>query len=205
MMPTNEPVSVMNSNPSRTEKRKQQTRQRIKQATIQLLRKNGYETLSIHDIMEEADLGRGTFYIHFSDKESVVWEVIRESFKTYSTEIEEEVNCPCGIPDAQCFWWRIFKRANENRELYQILFTGTINGVLTQWMYQYLSAIIAQRLPLILDVEKANIPPQFAVQMLTGAVMRLVIWWLENPDEMSYYEMGEKFYQMTLRMGQDLA
>lgn len=63
---------------NRAERRKQQTRAAIKQAAFDLLREMGYQKLSVRAITERADVGYGTFYIHFSDKDDVVWEVVKE-------------------------------------------------------------------------------------------------------------------------------
>jgi len=58
------------------------------QSTLQLVLEKGYEAVSIQDITDRADLGRGTFYIHFKDKEEVVWNAFRELF----LELEQQAH-----------------------------------------------------------------------------------------------------------------
>ena len=68
----------MNTSPvNRFERRKQRTRDQLKQAAIGLILEKGYDAVQVQDITDRADLGRGTFYIHFADKEDVVWRAVR--------------------------------------------------------------------------------------------------------------------------------
>ena len=63
----------MNVSPlSRHERRRLQTRRLLMQTTLQLVLEKGFGGVSIQDITDRADLGRGTFYIHFKDKDEVV-------------------------------------------------------------------------------------------------------------------------------------
>ncbi len=66
---------MINSPPSasRHARRRAQTRNLLVQSALALVLERGYEATTIQDITERADLGRGTFYIHFKDKEEAVW------------------------------------------------------------------------------------------------------------------------------------
>lgn len=47
---------------------KQQSRQRILQSAAKLFTANGFDNVSIDEVMADADLTRGAFYAHFSSK-----------------------------------------------------------------------------------------------------------------------------------------
>jgi AcrR family transcriptional regulator len=152
---------------NRTERRKQHTRQRIKQAALTLLNQHGYDTLAVHTIMDYADLGRGTFYTHFQDKDALIQEILHDSFKHYREEIEADIpDCPCGTDNARCLWLRIFKRAYEHSHLYRIVLQTNNAAAVRQWVQTYLSGVIADHLDVLLDVRKAEISPDYAVQFL---------------------------------------
>ncbi len=57
---------------SRRERKKIQSKQAILQASIHLFSTKGFQDTSIADIMNEADLGIGTFYNYFESKEEVL-------------------------------------------------------------------------------------------------------------------------------------
>ena len=57
------------------EKRKaqgQETEQKILETARQLMRKNGYDAVSIRDICKEAGVTTGAFYHHFRSKEEML-------------------------------------------------------------------------------------------------------------------------------------
>ena len=58
--------------PSRRERKKDETRQRIFDAAIALFREKGFEATTVDEITEKADVGRGTFFNHFPRKETVL-------------------------------------------------------------------------------------------------------------------------------------
>ncbi|MBI1949419.1 MAG: TetR/AcrR family transcriptional regulator [Deltaproteobacteria bacterium] len=60
---------------SRVEKRKQDTRQRIAHAALELFAKRGIDATTIAEISEAADIGKGTFFTYFPTKEDVFVEV----------------------------------------------------------------------------------------------------------------------------------
>jgi AcrR family transcriptional regulator len=57
--------------PSRRERKKDETRQRIFDAAISLFRERGFEATTVDEITEKADVGRGTFFNYFHRKEAI--------------------------------------------------------------------------------------------------------------------------------------
>ncbi|TXH69656.1 MAG: TetR/AcrR family transcriptional regulator [Thiothrix sp.] len=75
---------------------KPQTRERILNSAAQLFTKNGYEGVSIDQVMAEAGLTRGAFYSHFADKSSLYAAAIqyasKERFRFYRAELTAGVS-----------------------------------------------------------------------------------------------------------------
>ena len=61
---------------TRTERRSQETRARIISATEALIRTRPLDDLTIAEITDAADVGHGTFYVHFNSKYEVVVPII---------------------------------------------------------------------------------------------------------------------------------
>ena len=57
--------------PSRTERRKAETRRRLMEAAAEVYADVGVEGATIGAITEAADVGLGTFYLHFDDKDDI--------------------------------------------------------------------------------------------------------------------------------------
>jgi AcrR family transcriptional regulator len=65
--------------PSRTERRRAETRRRLLEAGQSVIGERGVAGLRITDVTERADVALGSFYNHFSSKEELVDEVVRLS------------------------------------------------------------------------------------------------------------------------------
>lgn len=62
---------------TRVERRKQDTRARILAAAETLMRANPVDTVTIQDITEAADVGHGSFYLHFKSKYEVLVPIVQ--------------------------------------------------------------------------------------------------------------------------------
>src|SRR5689334_21487919 len=53
------------------DKRIQRTRELLQKALIELINERGYDAITVQDIVEKANLGRTTFYLHYSSKDEL--------------------------------------------------------------------------------------------------------------------------------------
>jgi AcrR family transcriptional regulator len=76
-------------NLSRRDRKKQRTRRDIYEAAMRLFGRSGFGAVTIADICKEADVGRGTFFLHFPSKAALLYEFNRrvaEEFRATLTE-----------------------------------------------------------------------------------------------------------------------
>lgn len=64
--------------PGRGARRKQQTRQRLMRAALELMAERGRDGVAINEITEAADVGFGSFYNHFESKEAIHSALVEE-------------------------------------------------------------------------------------------------------------------------------
>jgi AcrR family transcriptional regulator len=83
------------SEPTRRERKKDETRRRIFDAAIALFRERGFEATTVDDITERADVGRGTFFNHFPRKDAVLAFLSEER----SREAEENLSLLLEAPE----------------------------------------------------------------------------------------------------------
>jgi AcrR family transcriptional regulator len=81
--------------PNRMERRRLETRAKLMAATLKLLIKKGVDKMTLDDITETADLGRRTFYYHFSSKEACIVATVADAYKKHA----EDVDAVHGVED----------------------------------------------------------------------------------------------------------
>lgn len=73
----------METQSERSNRRMKQTRQLLRQAFIDVMQEKGFMSMRIQDITERADVNRGTFYVHFTDKYALLEAISREDFRRH--------------------------------------------------------------------------------------------------------------------------
>jgi AcrR family transcriptional regulator len=55
-----------------TDRRVQRTRRLLHKAFMSLILEKKYESITVQEILDRADVGRSTFYMHFRDKDELL-------------------------------------------------------------------------------------------------------------------------------------
>ena len=84
------------SKPSRHTRRAQATRDKLLDAARSLFAEKGFNLTSIDDITRRADVGKGTFYYHFSNWDEIIEALVTRMLNDLLAAIEEDCQ---GISD----------------------------------------------------------------------------------------------------------
>jgi len=74
---------------SRRLRKKERTRREIYEAAMRLFSRHGFEAATISDICEEADVGRGTFFLHFPSKAALLYEFNQRTAEEFRATLGE--------------------------------------------------------------------------------------------------------------------
>jgi AcrR family transcriptional regulator len=74
---------------SRRERKKERTRREIYDAAMSLFARKGFDQATIAEICEAADVGRGTFFLHFPTKAALLYEFNTRVAESFRSELEE--------------------------------------------------------------------------------------------------------------------
>jgi AcrR family transcriptional regulator len=64
---------------TRTQKRAKRTRKKLKKAALDVFSEKSVDAATVEEITEKADVGKGTLYQHFADKEQMVVTLVEEA------------------------------------------------------------------------------------------------------------------------------
>jgi len=181
--------------PTRGARRKTETRRRLLAAARGVFAREGLENATIAQITREADVGFGTFYLHFATKEDAYRAVVTEGFDDLAQSLvhARDVACARGEP-----WWELVRGsvraycvfAERNHELFQVMFAGGLAGVgLGRELQERFAGLFARELAKASasapsHTQPAPYPylPQPVALAAVVALTRSTLWWLA-PEE----------------------
>lgn len=88
----------------------------------------------------------------------------------------------------------MFRHADENRDLYRIMLGGQGASLLTNRVQDYLAADFVNDMIHMPELFGHDLPPEIVAQIATGAIMRLILWWLENDNDYTPEQIAEMLY-----------
>lgn len=173
------------------DRRSQRTRQALGDALVELMMEKGYDSVSIKEIIERANVGRSTFYTHFTDKDDLFVSQLDRLMELLGQHIPQEHTE--GNPYFPSLG--LFLHIKQQWRLYRILSWGTGVDVLTKHLQKSMCEMIEQRL--VADGQRYDVPAPVIANFLAGSFLALVRWWLENKMAYSPEEMDAMFRKLA--------
>ena len=84
---------------SRAQKRAKRTRNKLKEAALDAFSEKSIDAVTVAEITEKADVGKGTLYQHFDDKEEIVVTLIEEAIEHLIERIRSYDSAPETLED----------------------------------------------------------------------------------------------------------
>lgn len=172
------------------DRRQRKTRKSIYDAFESLMMREHYGSVTVAQIIEQADIGRSTFYAHFETKDELLSQMCAEMFA------------------------HIFEGVNEHCVTHANLEATDLGGVLAHLLYHlrdshsgvcgkliaegepHFCAYFSKELSCLFErrVETpACAEPQLCLAMLSAAFLQAVTWWFLHNAELSPEEIVSNF------------
>lgn len=94
-------TEVADGRAARAERRRTQRREAIVAAAKSVFRDKGYHQASVHDIIDEARIARGTFYLYFSSKQEVFGHLVEEFLQLTRGQVRRISLEPDALPPVE--------------------------------------------------------------------------------------------------------
>ena len=176
------------------DRRSQRTRHLINNALLELLFEQRYETITVQDILDRADIGRSTFYTHYYDKEDVLESIAGQMLDTFSQQFSQR-NVEQGIVPGL----ELFEHVQQHYQYFQAFLRGYAGELLWKSAQNALSKTIEQSLiNMYAEKPSTSIPWPLIAQYLAGAFLSLLRWWLDAEMPYTPEQMEKIFQQLAL-------
>lgn len=168
------------------QKRKTNTKENIKKAFIQLIKDKGFDSLTVSDLAREANINRGTFYLHYLDKydllDKLEMDIIEDLKEILLTNPEhEETDEPAELIPYE----KILEALNYIKKDYHFIealagdggdpnFIQKVENVISEMIQSKLQETDNQLR------SKEHLPADYAEKIFLSSVVTIIELWIEK-------------------------
>jgi AcrR family transcriptional regulator len=194
---------------AKQERQTQSTAERLQQALTALIHEAGYDAITIQAIVDRAQVGRTTFYLHFRSKddlflschEAIVSQFHAEPHPAGAREDLLAADAPSGMVSA-------YAHLAEARSLLFPILRGKDGLAILRLMRERAAHAIEANLRTAFVEADCTLPLGVLANYLAGAQVALVQWWLEKrqpyaPDHLAqaYHRLQRAAIREAFRLG----
>jgi AcrR family transcriptional regulator len=179
----------------RTDRRVGKTRRALKEALTDLILEKGYESVTVQDLIDRADVGRSTFYAHFMDKDDLLMAILAD------LEMPDP-DANGWNPDDPAFGWtlELFRHFGSGKRLFKAV-AGSQSGVLarreTTQRLERLAQAELSRLQVARKLDAFKV--ETVVRFLVGTFIGFMDWWIRDEnDHLAAQQVDHAFRALVL-------
>lgn len=189
----------------KVDRRIQRTRALLRGALMQLIvdDEKAYDAITIQDITDTANVARTTFYLHFTDKDDLLFSTMRDIYEelfqgelTSYTEISDLGAITPDNCDATDF-----EHVEQYADFYRIMLSERGSAAFLARVRDYLAQGILdlslkQLLP---EGKEPRVPLEVIAYAIAGAHIGVIKWWLDNEMPMTAQHISYQLYSLLTR------
>lgn len=182
------------------DRRAARTREMLHHALMSLILKRRYEAITIKDICDTANVGRSTFYAHYTSKDDLKRSGLESLRRLLVDRQRNALAAPGDMRDRRLgFSLTMFEHARDHIDLYRALVGGRGGTVALGTIRRTLSDLVRDELAASADKNSADvIPREFVVQYLVGAYMAVLTWWLDGGAKLPPARIDAMFRRLAI-------
>lgn len=181
--------------PQKEDRRSRRTRQLLGDALVELMLEKHFESITVQDILDRADVGRSTFYAHYTDKEGLLLSQIEHIIHDMEVYASESGSIHHGVlPSLE-----LFRHVKQQRRLMQAFVWGRGAEILTQDFQGQISRLIEQNLNTLTgDAVAFSVPVAVVAKFVMSTFLMLLRWWFDEDMRHTPEEMEEMFQKLVM-------
>ncbi len=184
---------------AKTDRRAQRTQELLQKALIELIGEGGYDAITIQDIVDHANIGRTTFYKHFTSKDDLFMschEVFVSEFQfgpLYPHPLSREELLS---PEVPMMMTLAYQHLDEARTRLYPIFQGKDGSLILRQMRDRSTREIEATLRTAFAETESAIPLDVLSNYLAGARIALMQWWLEKRRPHTPETLAHTFHRL---------
>lgn len=189
----------MSKNEKKIDPRVKRTRQLLRQALMDLIPEKGYHAITIQDIADRATLNRATFYLHYRDKDDLLYTGMREVLDELSATnpLPKEESGVLSVEETHTTIELDLKLVAQNISFYRAMLGEHGVWGFAHALQKYFYEITENRLTSVFGkLPEGPVPPEIVLAYVTSAYVGIIQWWVEQDMPYSISEMADNLVQL---------
>lgn len=176
------------------DRRQQKTRQAIFRAFSSLLERKNFGNITVQEIIDEANVGRSTFYAHFETKDDLLKAMCTDIFQhVFSDDLKQESN-------------HDFSHAGHDfeKEITHILYhlqdsRKNLKGLLAcesgAIFMKYFKGYLREMFPAYVEKRHYQAPAEYVLDIAVCSFAETVRWWITENEEYTPEQVAAFFME----------
>ncbi|WP_154838445.1 TetR/AcrR family transcriptional regulator [Staphylococcus sp. Marseille-Q1834] len=182
------------------DRRIRKTKSAIKKAFIQLLKEKDLDKITVQDISDQADINRGTFYLHYEDKYTLLSDMEDE----YISEIwsltqfnQFNANSPETIADEfiNNTLTKILQHIADNMDFYHTILQLDRKSKLEDKIYFLIKENMQKYISVNNEID--GIPEMYFHSYVAGATISIIKYWVQDEHRISVDELTQHIFKIV--------
>jgi AcrR family transcriptional regulator len=160
------------------DRRVSRTTKTLHHALISLILKKNYEAITVQEICDSANVGRSTFYTHYTSKDDLHQRGIENLRRVLSDGRSDALADHGDIRGRSLSFSRtLFEHARDRNDLFRALAGSRGGTVALDTIRRIISDVVRDELA---ETADKSMPRELIVQFVVGAYMAVLTWWLDK-------------------------
>jgi len=213
------------------DRRVYKTRKLLQDALIELVAEKSYESISIREILDRANVGRSTFYAHFQDKEQLLHSILDRLDDLFVQHEKQFLDAKKNFDNADMMnltqkispTLSLFQFVGQNHRFFKPMLGNRGYGIFAKPVYDYVFAHVHgiftrhlsdnalahmhESFKILKSLEKyGSLESEISAHYFVSALMGILVWWVEKDMPCTAEEIDRLFRQLAIpSFGQVLA
>jgi AcrR family transcriptional regulator len=170
------------------------TRTALYDALVALVRRKDYEQITVQDILNEANVGRATFYAHFTSKDELLKRSLERLRDLLRVALGEGGRAPFPWDHSWSPSRVLFEHLREFDDVRFALGKGRGGPVLRDAVDGVLAGVLRAAMPSKVD---GAVPRELAILHIVSTIHTTVRWWQEHRRDLTAADVDILFMELV--------
>jgi AcrR family transcriptional regulator len=180
---------------AKEDRRVGRTRKLLEDALHDLILEKGYEAVTVQDIIDRANVGRSTFYAHYTDKQQLLFSGFA-GLEAHLSEQQKLIRAKSADPIERVFGFSLamFQHVHEYRRIWAMVAGKQTGAAVLRQIQAILEKIVGREIASLAPRGASPaVPPALITQYVVNSMLGLLTWWLDEGSRYSPEEVDRMF------------